>query len=148
MTRAVTPRHSLSAWKLRHSIVIWAGIVLNLSLAVPLLLAPLMTLAFFKAPGGDTVWTPFAGGLLIMLSVFYVPMTLDLDRYRVFAWLAVFPSRTFGVIFFLTAVLVYGQPSALFLGVLIDGAIGIASLYCLIQITQLEQGVVTGRVPT
>ena len=45
-------------------------------------------------------WPRLAGGLLILISTFYVPMTFDFDRYRVFAWLAVFPSRTFGATFF------------------------------------------------
>ena len=66
-------------------------------------------------------------------------MPFDLDRYRVFAWLAVFPSRSFGVVFFLTAVLVYGQPGALIFGALIDGSISIASLWCLIRIVRIEQ---------
>ena len=84
--------------------------------------------------------------LLIILSAFYVPMTLDLDRYRIFAWLAVFPSRTFGAILFLVAVLGYGQSAGFIIGVLIDGSIAIASLYCLIRISSLEQDIMTGAV--
>ena len=140
-------RHSLSRWKFRHAVVVWTGIALNLALAVPLLFAPRWVLALFGIPvEASTIWPQFAGGLLILLSVFYVPMTFDLDRYRVFAWLSVFPSRTFGVVFFLTALL-GGAPAGFFAGVLIDGVIAIASLYCLIQIAKLEQDIVTGQVP-
>ncbi len=141
-------RHSLSRWKFRHSLVVWVGIVLNLALAVPLLFAPLWVLGIFGVPAGpSTIWPQFAGGLLIILSVFYVPMSIDLDRYRIFAWLAIFPSRTFGVVFFLSAVLA-GAPAGYFVGVLIDGSIAIASLYCLIQIVRLEQGIASGQVLT
>lgn len=143
----VAARHSLSRWKFRHSLVVWIGIILNLLLAVPLLLAPHWVLGVFDVPvGSSTIWPRFSGGLLILLSVFYVPMTFDLDRYRIFAWLAVFPSRTFGVVFFLAAVLGYGEPGGFIAGVLIDGVISIASLYCLIRISSLEQHVVYGRV--
>ena len=135
-------RHSLGLWKFRHSVVVWIGILLNLCFALPLLLAPLWLFGLFDAPAGPSlVWPRFAGGLLIVVSVFYVPMTFDLDRYRVFAWLAVFPSRSFGVVFFLTAVLVYSQPDALIFGVLIDGSVAIASLWCLIRIVAIEQAI-------
>ena len=138
-------RHSLSRWKFRHGVVVWIGIALNLLVAVPLLFAPLWVLGLFDVPAGQTIWPRFAGGLLILLSVFYIPMTWDLDRHRIFAWLAVFPARSFGVVFFLVAVLGYSQPAGFFVGVLIDGAISIASLYCLIRIVQLEQDIATGR---
>ena len=142
----MTARPSLSRWKFRHGVIVWIGIVLNLLLAVPLLFNPHWVLDLFGVPAAQTIWPRFAGGLLILLSIFYMPMTWDLDRHRVFAWLAVFPSRTFGVVFFLTAVLGYGQPAGFIAGVLIDGAISIASLYCLIRIVRLEQNIVTGRV--
>lgn len=133
-------RHSLSLWKFRHSVVVWIGILLNLCFALPMLFVPLWLFGIFDIPTGPSlVWPRFAGGLLILLSVFYLPMTLDLDRYRVFAWLAVFPSRSFGVVFFLSAVLIFGQPDALIFGVLIDGSIATASLWCLMRIVRIEQ---------
>ena len=109
--------------------------------------APRLILAFFDIPAGpSTIWPQFAGGLLILLSVFYLPMTWDLDRYRVFAWLAVFPSRSFGVAFFLVALL-RGEPGGFFVAILIDGVIAIASLWCLIHITRLEQALAGGARP-
>ena len=80
------------------------------------------------------------GLLLGILSVFYIPATLDIDRYRVFAWLAVFPSRTFGSVFFFLAVFVFGQPLGFLAGVLLDGSIGIATLWCLIRIVASRAG--------
>ena len=142
----MTARASLSRWKFRHSVIVWIGIVLNLLFAVPLLFTPVWVLELFGVPVAQTIWPRFAGGLLILLSIFYIPMTWDLDRHRVFAWLAVFPSRTFGVVFFLTAVLGYGQPAGFIAGVLIDGIISIASLHCLIRIVRLERNIMTGRV--
>ena len=76
----------------------------------------------------------------MILSIFYIPATLDLDRYRIFAWLAVFPSRTFGGVFFFLAVFVFGQPLGFLAGVLLDGSIGIATLCCLIRIVAPRAG--------
>ena len=138
-------RQSISRWKARHSAIVLFGIVLNLALAVPLLFWPRWVLGLFDIPAGpSTIWPQFSGGLLILLSVFYLPMTWDIDRYRVLAWLAVFPSRSFGVAFFLIALL-RGEPGGFFVAVLIDGSIAIASLYCLIRIVTLEQAIADGR---
>lgn len=136
---------SISRWKARHSAVVLFGVALNLAFALPLLFLPRWVLGLFDIPAGpSTIWPQFAGGLLILLSVFYLPMTWDLDRYRIFAWLAVFPSRSFGVAFFLIALL-QGEPGGFFVAVLIDGVIAIAALFCLIRIVALEQAVAEGR---
>jgi len=50
-------------------------------------------------PATPVLWTRFAGLLLILLSVFYMPAGLDSRRYRVIAWLAVM-SRLAGTVFF------------------------------------------------
>ncbi|MFW5681024.1 MAG: hypothetical protein ACOC3D_12215, partial [Pseudomonadota bacterium] len=80
---------SLTRWIFRHAVVVWLGIALNLGFALPLLFDPAWLLDLFGVPGAATVWPRFAGLLLIILSVFYVPATLDIDRYRIFAWLHV-----------------------------------------------------------
>lgn len=142
MTRA---RQSISRWKARHSAIVLFGIALNLTFALPLLVCPRWVLGLFDIPAGpSTVWPQFAGGLLILLSVFYLPTAWDLDRYRIFAWLAIFPSRSFGVAFFLIAIL-RGEPGGFFVAVLIDGSIAIATLVCLIRIVTLEQALADGR---
>ncbi|MAC78558.1 MAG: hypothetical protein CML66_10915 [Rhodobacteraceae bacterium] len=142
-----TAHHSISRWKHRHGIVVWIGIALNLVFAIPLLVAPLWLMGVLGLPLSTAIlWPRFAGGLLIILSVFYIPMTVDLDRFRIFAWLAILPSRSFGAVFFLGAILLNGEPPVYFIAVLIDGGIAIASLFCLIRVSTLEQGVAEGRV--
>jgi hypothetical protein len=141
----MTHTQSLSKWKMRHAVLVWIGIILNLAFVIPLLFCPEWILGLFHIPANQLIWPRFAGLLLGILSVFYIPATLDIDRYRVFAWLAVFPSRTFGSVFFFLAVFVFGQPLGFLAGVLLDGSIGIATLWCLIRIARLEQAIAEGR---
>jgi len=80
--------------------VLWLGILSNLALAIPTVAAPAQMLVFSRLPDASPlVWPQFAGLLLILLSIFYMPAGVDLDRYRTVAWLAV-GSRLAGVIFF------------------------------------------------
>ena len=81
--------------------VIWLGIVANLALAVPTLLATERTMAWSGLPPATPLlWPRFAALLLILLSLFYVPAAIDTTRYRAVAWLAVL-GRLAGVVFFL-----------------------------------------------
>lgn len=137
---------SVSKWKTRHAILVWIGILLNFAFVIPLIFWPEWILGLFHIPiPPQLVWPRFAGLLLGILSIFYIPATIDIDRYRVFAWLAVFPSRTLGSVFFFLAVFVFGQPLGFLAGVLLDGSIGIVTLYCLIHIVRLEQEIAEGR---
>ena len=63
---------------------------------------------------------------------------LDFGRYRANAYLAVFPSRTFGAVFFFLAVFLFGQPPGFLVVSLLDAVIGSTTLYCLIRIKALE----------
>ncbi len=137
------PSHSLSVWKHRHGIVTVIGIVLNLAFAIPLLFAPESLLNLFGIPIGQLIWPRFAGGLLIILSCFYAPMVVDLDRFRILAWLQILPARLFGTVFFLTAVIGFGAPVGFIAGALVDGTIMLALLYCLINIVKIEQEIAT-----
>jgi hypothetical protein len=135
-------RHSLSLWKFRHSVVVWIGILLNLSYCVPLLVVPIKTMTLFGITvDTSTFWPRLVGGLLILISVFYVPMTFDIDRHRIFAWLSIFPSRSFGATYLFTAVLVFGYSAGFLVPALIDGGIAIASLVCMIRIVRIEREV-------
>jgi hypothetical protein len=80
--------------------VVSIGIVANLALAVPTLLAParMASLSGFAVPA-PLLWLRFAALLLILLSAFYVPAAIDPNRYRLVAWLAV-AARLAGVVFF------------------------------------------------
>jgi hypothetical protein len=80
--------------------VVWLGIVCNLALAIPTLLAPGATMALTgMPPASPLLWPQFAALLLILLSIFYIPAALDFARYRITAWCTV-GSRLAGVIFF------------------------------------------------
>lgn len=132
------PRNSISLWTARHALFVWLGILLNLLFIFPLLFDPVWLLGFFHLPINQTIWPRFAGLLLLIISFFYIPATVDLERYRVFAWLSIFPSRSFGAIFFFLAVFLFDMPLGFVVAILVDGSIGLATLYCLIRVTQLE----------
>jgi hypothetical protein len=76
------------------------GILANLALAVPTLLAPEAMMTLTRLPLATPIlWARFAALLLILLSAFYSPAVFDPVRYRAVAWLAVV-SRLAGVVFF------------------------------------------------
>jgi hypothetical protein len=80
--------------------VMWLGIAANLALALATMAAPDQMTAFSNLPTvTPNLWARFAGLLLVLLSVFYMPAAIDPDRYRATAWLAV-GSRLAGVLFF------------------------------------------------
>jgi len=140
---------SLTRWKFRHSVVVIIGILFNLGFAVPMLLWPEWLMTQLNIPVGEQmIWPRYAGGLWVMLTVFYAPMVLDLDRFRILAWLHVIPARSFGTMFFLFAVVIYGAPAGFLVGAFIDGSITILSLSCLIKVVGLEQAIATGRADT
>ena len=80
--------------------VMWLGIVANMALAVPTLLAPERMIYFVGLPmPTPLLWTRFAALLLILLSLFYMPAAIDPVRYRLVALLTLV-SRLAGVVFF------------------------------------------------
>jgi hypothetical protein len=129
----------IGIWILRHTILVWFGIFLNSLFIVPLLFDPEWLLSLFAIPLEETVWARAAAGLLLIISAFYVPAAVDFSRYRVNAYLAVFPSRTFGASFFFFAVVLFDQPPGFLSIALVDALIGSTTLYCLIRIKVLEQ---------
>jgi hypothetical protein len=93
----MTSNNAAGRWFQR---VIWLGIVSNLALAVPTLVAPERMIVLTRLPPASPVlWVQFSGLLLILLSIFYMPAGIDFVRYRVTAWMAV-GARLAGVIFF------------------------------------------------
>ncbi len=130
---------NIGVWIARHALLVWLGIVLNLFFVIPLLFKPEWILGLFNLPLNQLIWGRFSGLLLLIITVFYVPATIDLDRYRVFAWLAIFPSRSFGAMFFFLAVFVFGEPPGFIVAILLDGSIGLITLFCLIKVTKLER---------
>lgn len=130
---------SLSKWIARHTFFVWLGILLNLFFVAALIFAPAWVLRLFNIPPEESLWPQFAGLLLFIVTLYYIPPTIDLERYRVNAWLAIFPSRSFGATFFFLAVFVFDHPPGFLAAVLLDGGIGLATLICLTRVTALER---------
>lgn len=131
---------SITDWAVRHTLLVWLGIALNLAFAVPLLFSPGWILGALGLPLDQPIWGRFSGLLLLIISTFYVPATIDLARYRAVAWLAILPSRTAGAVFFFVAVFLYDQPPAFLIATLLDGSIAVSTLYCLVKVEALERG--------
>jgi hypothetical protein len=132
-------KSALSIWIVRHTILIWFGIFLNSLFIIPLFFFPRWMLDLFAIPLDNLIWARESAGLLMIISVFYVPAAIDFARYRVNAYIAVFPSRTFGATFFFLAVVLFGQPPGFLSISFVDALIGSTTLYCLIRIRALEK---------
>ncbi|MBV9560583.1 MAG: hypothetical protein JOY90_08990 [Bradyrhizobium sp.] len=130
---------TVSKWILRHTILVWFGIFLNALFVIPMLFFPRWFLDLFGIPLEELIWARASAGLLMIISVFYVPAAVDFVRYRANACIAVFPSRTFGATFFFVAVVLFGQPPGFLSISFVDALIGSTTLYCLIRIRALEQ---------
>jgi hypothetical protein len=130
---------TVSAWILRHTILLWLGIFLNALFIIPMLFFPRWFLDLFNIPLEELIWARASAGLLMIISVFYVPAAVDFARYRANACIAVFPSRTFGATFFFLAVVLFGQPPGFLSISFVDAFIGSTTLYCLIRISKLER---------
>ena len=102
---------TLSHYKAQHAVVTWGGIILNLAFAIPMFLAPAAGLDLLGIPHPPLVWARMGALALIFITIFYIPMTLDIDRFRIFAWLSIFPVRFCGAFFFITAVVIWGAPT-------------------------------------
>ena len=136
---------ALVNWKFRHAVVTWIGNFLNLLIIIPFFFCPLWAMDQLGIPEVNTLWPRVGAGLLFIITIFYIPMTIDIDRFRIFCWLSILPSRTFGATFFIVAVVVFQQSAGFLTIALIDAAIAIAWLHCMIKIITLEQDIATGR---
>jgi hypothetical protein len=130
---------TVSVWILRHTILLWFGIFLNSLFIIPLLFFPRWMLDLFGIPLEQLIWARESAGLLMIISVFYVPAAVDFGRYRANAYIAVFPSRSFGATFFFCAVVFFGQPPGFLSISFVDALIGSTTLYCLTRIKTLEE---------
>lgn len=134
-----TTEDTVTTWIARYAILVWFGIFLNLLFIIPLLFFPRWMLDLFHIPLEELIWARAAAGLLMIISVFYIPAAIDFARYRANAWIAVFPSRTFGATFFFFAVVLFGEPPGFLSISFVDALIGSTTLYCLIRIRKLEK---------
>ena len=121
--------NSVSVWIARHTILVWFGIFLNILFIVPLLFFPQWMLDLFHIPLEELIWARASAGLLMIISVFYVPAAVDFYRFRANAYIAVFPSRTFGATFFFFAVMFFGQPAGFLSISFVDALIGSTTLF-------------------
>ncbi|HUB15102.1 MAG TPA: hypothetical protein VMB34_24350 [Acetobacteraceae bacterium] len=136
---STSTQSTISVWIVRHTILLWFGIFLNSLFIIPLLFFPRWMLNLFDIPLDQLIWARESAGLLMIISAFYVPAAIDFGRYRVNAYIAVFPSRTFGSTFFFFAVVLFGQPLGFLSISFVDALIGSTTLYCLIRIRALEK---------
>lgn len=143
-----TLKTNLARWKVRHSTVTWIGIVLNLLLAIPFFFVPEWAMGLLNIPPVDPIWSRVGAMLLVIITAFYIPMTIDIDRYRPFCWLSIFPSRTFGGLYFLIAVVAFGYAPGFLSIALLDIIIAIAWLVCMSRIVSLENRIFARRENT
>jgi len=124
----------------RYKQVTWLGIVLNCFFIFPLLLIPGFTLQLLKIPvPEDLIFVRTAGLLLLWITIFYVPASFDLKKYRVYAWLSAVPTRFGGALFFFIAVFVFGYPKGYLSIAFVDGFIMTLWLIILFKVRALER---------
>jgi hypothetical protein len=109
---------STSGYRHVFRLVVWLGILVNLSFAVPAVIAPSWLVRRMGLPmPGQTIWLRDAGMLLLFLSAMYVPAARDPQRYAFNAAVAVVARLVFAV-FWLAAVFGARAPRGhLFFGV-------------------------------
>ncbi|MDF5725216.1 MAG: hypothetical protein PUP91_33150 [Rhizonema sp. PD37] len=90
--------------------VTWLGIIANMFFVISSCFFPekLLSLLRMHIPF-PIIWVQASGILLFIISVFYIPAAINLERYIANAWMSIFPSRTFGATFFMFAVFLFGQ---------------------------------------
>lgn len=125
-------------YRIWHTRLVLTGIAVNLLFVIGLCFFTGPLLDFLDIPLEQLIWARASGMLLFIISMFYLPPTWDLDRYRAVAWLAIFPSRSFGATFFTIAVFVFGHPKGFLSIAVVDGVVALSTLYCLVRITQAE----------
>ncbi|BBD70552.1 hypothetical protein NIES4072_69190 [Nostoc commune NIES-4072] len=80
--------------------IVWLGVIQDWAIGFPAIFAPNWLLELLhQRPSQDPVWTSFAGLLVVLLSLFYIPGANDPYRYTANAVLATL-SRPPGVLFF------------------------------------------------
>lgn len=121
--------------------VVWMGIVVNMLFIVPLVFFPEWLFGLLRLEiVQPIIWARVAGMFLFIISVFYIPAAMDMDRYRANAWLSIFPSRTFGAVFFLGAVVIFDHPKGFLAGAITDILFAFGHLTFLLLAIRAEEG--------
>jgi hypothetical protein len=121
--------------------VTWFGIFLNSLFIFPLLFAPVWTLSLLGLSVDPSIFGRIPGMLLLWISVFYIPASLNganLKKYRVYAWLAMFPSRIGGASFFFGAVFLFGYAKGFLPIAIVDLSILLMQLTIMMKIRKVE----------
>lgn len=127
---------NLKKWASR---ILWAGIAANMLFVVGLLFATEFLLNLLSIQLDRVIWAQFSGLLLFILSVYYIPAALDIDRYRANAWFHCIPSRFGGIIFFTIHVLFLGAETGFIAGAIHDAIFGIPVFIILLRLNKLEK---------
>ena len=127
---------NLKKWSSR---IIWAGIVANMLFVIPLIFATEFLFELFKLQKDRVIWAQFSGVLLFILSVYYIPAAINIDRYRANAWFHCIPSRACGVLFFSIYVFFLGAEPGFIAGAILDAVFGLSLLIVLLKINKLEK---------
>ena len=134
----------------RYTRVTWFGIFLNGLFIFPLLLIPRFTLDLLGIPLDQLIFARTAGLLLLWISIFYIPAASNLKKYRVYAWIAAFPTRFGGATFFYVAVFVFGHPKGYLTIAVVDSLIFVLWMHILLKVRVLEReqaSPLTGTAP-
>lgn len=123
----------------RYKWVTWFGIFLNCLFIFPLLLIPRFTLDLLRIPLDELIFARTAGLLLLWISIFYIPAAGNLKKYRVYAWIAAFPTRFGGASFFYVAVFVFGYPKGYLAIAFVDSLIFVLWVIILLKVRAVER---------
>jgi hypothetical protein len=137
-----TVERSASGYRHLFRLVVWLGILVNLSFAVPAVLSPSWLLRRTGLPmPNQSIWLRDSGMLLLFLSAMYVPAARDPQRYAVNAAVAVVARLVFAV-FWLSAVFGARAPRGHLSFGLVDLFFGLAQGSLLLRL--LREGHPTG----
>jgi hypothetical protein len=100
--------------------------------------APRFTLDLLGLDCQPLIFARACGMLLLWISVFYIPATIDLKKYRVYAWLAMFPSRIGGATFFFGAVFLFGKELGYLPIAIVDASILLMQLIIMLKVHGVE----------
>ena len=106
-------------------LIVWIGILVNLSVAIPAILAPqLLNITFGLGPEVSDVWLRNVGMLLLSISMFYAGAAADPLRFPAYSWLVAL-SRLIAAVFWLYMMRVTSYPALMRQFLLADLAFGV-----------------------
>jgi len=129
----------MACWRRAYFWLVWLGIAANLIFVLPLVFVPHWMLRQLGVSAEPVLWAQMGGLLLGLISVFYIPAARDPLKYRPFAWLAIFPSRTGGVLFCTVAVVALAANEAFILGVSLDLPFAVLQTFVLCKLASVER---------